>query len=83
MHFGLISGAIVLDLLTLFACVILGENRLKDFVTAAFVFSISTVAQVPVIYLFFFSGSTFITFAILGRSICSDSTASLLWCFYY
>jgi len=51
-HFGLISGAIILDLLTLFACVILGENRLKGFVTAAFVFSISTVAQVPVIYFF-------------------------------
>ena len=44
----LISFAI--DLITLLACVLLGANRMRALVSAAFIYSIIFIAQIPVVY---------------------------------
>jgi len=43
-------GSFFINLVSLLACVLLGSNRLRAFVAAAFVLSISYVAYIPVIY---------------------------------
>lgn len=47
---SLIIIAVILDLITLFTCAMLGKNRMKGFVSAAFIYSIMTVSQIPVVY---------------------------------
>jgi DNA-binding CsgD family transcriptional regulator len=46
----LIGISVFLDLITLLACALLGANRLRGILSAAFVYSIITVTQIPVVY---------------------------------
>jgi len=46
----LIVVAFILDVFSLFICVILGANRSKALVAASFVFSVISIAQIPVVY---------------------------------
>ena len=46
----LIIVAFILDVFSLFICVILGANRSKALVAASFVFSVISIAQIPVVY---------------------------------
>jgi len=46
----LIGIAIILDVFSLLVCVFLGANRLRMFVAAAFVYSIISIVQIPVVY---------------------------------
>jgi len=46
----ILIGGYLFNLSSLFACVLLGSNRLRAFVAAAFVLSIIYVADIPVIY---------------------------------
>jgi DNA-binding CsgD family transcriptional regulator len=46
----LIAITVSLDVLSLFACVLLGINRSKTLVAAAFVYSIISIVQIPVVY---------------------------------
>jgi len=46
----LIGIAIFLDVFSLMACVLLGANRQRMFAAAAFVYSVISVAQIPVVY---------------------------------
>jgi len=46
----LIGISVFLDLITLIACALLGTNRLRGILSAAFVYSIITVTQFPVVY---------------------------------
>jgi hypothetical protein len=55
-------GSFFINLFSLLACVLLGSNRLRAFVAAVFVLSISYVAYIPVIYTASFIISLFIKF---------------------
>jgi uncharacterized membrane protein YhaH (DUF805 family) len=46
----LIGIAVFLDLITLLPCALLGANRLRGILSTAFVYSIITVTQIPVVY---------------------------------
>jgi len=46
----LIVVAFILDTFSLFICVILGANRSRTLVAASFVFSVISIAQIPVVY---------------------------------
>jgi len=46
----LIAVAFILDVFSLFICVMLGANRSKALVAASFVFSVVSIAQIPVVY---------------------------------
>ena len=57
----------IINLVSLLACVLLGSNRLRAFVAAAFVLSISYVAYIPVIYTASLVYSLFIKFDYLDK----------------
>ena len=46
----LIAIAVILDVLSLFICVILGTNRSRALVAASFVYSVINITQIPVVY---------------------------------
>ena len=46
----LIAISVILEVLFLFICVILGNNRMRATVTAAFIYSIICIAEIPVFY---------------------------------
>jgi len=46
----LIVISVIFDALSLLICVLLGNNRSRALVSASFVFSIITIAQIPVVY---------------------------------
>ena len=60
-------GSFFINLVSLLACVLLGSNRLRAFVAAAFVLSISYVAYIPVIYTASLVYSLFIKFNYLDK----------------
>jgi len=60
-------GSFFINLFSLLACVLLGSNRLRALVAAAFVLSISYVAYIPVIYTASLVYSLFIKFNYLDK----------------